>query len=50
MTKKSQSEIFAWKVEVFLQFSGKIIFFTRIHDPQILNQIDAAGISLGTLM
>jgi len=36
---------FAWRTrnfsEIYLEKSG--IFFTGIHDPQISNQIDAAG-------
>ena len=45
--------VFAWKIKTFLNclkkskffgnLPGKVDFFTRIHDPQISNQIDAAG-------
>ena len=49
--------IFAWKnrnfcvklpekIGIFRKFALEIDFFTRIHDPQISNQIDAAVLSV----
>jgi len=40
---KSNSFKIAWKIQILWKFAWKIDFFTRIHDPQISNQIDAAG-------
>jgi len=50
MTKNGHSEIFVWKNEIceksnfVWKFAWKNQIFTRIHDPQISNQIDAAGV------